>query len=1160
MIGKRFLSSALMCGALSIGSLVSGLTLKTVLADTSVDGTEVVQEVVTNTYETGEERTNANGYKYMVDEVTGNATITGYIGSNAYLEIPSQINGYNVTKIADYALEQNWDIISVVIPSSITEIGEYAFYQCDNLKTVEFKEGINDAIIGACAFLGTNVQSIVIPGNYKVIDHGAFYCCTNLVGVEFRKSNSGIADQKILAGAFALCGNLKSFGLWDTVSEIADDAFKNSNILYFWGDINEYIANYAKEQRIDYVTSYGETEDGFTYNVSYGKAIITGYTGTETDITIPAEVDGYKVKKINTHAFYRNKTIQRITISEGIEEIDNEAFYNCDFESIELPSTITYLYERAICSNGQLKNIILNPGKEDVTVEAYAFGFNVNLQYIRIPANYTIIKSLAFNNCIALETIIFETDGIYREEQRLNGNIFSNCNIKTIVMPPTINIKKYVGEDIFYDIASDYDPYIIYGCEGSTAQAYAIEKNLTFIPYKAVLNGPSVSTVGSEITLNAIESTGYGKLQYSYIMHDINTDTWFRYDDGEFVDRNYLTLDVTEALKTKEFYVEAKDGAGIVTRSVPLSIDVYEKITGKLELNEATTGYDLAVGDTVKFDVSAVGGSGSFTYRFVMYDVDKTSSTIIRDYGSSNTFVYQLTDDGNKEFIVYVKDSVENETTLNNIKVVIKDRLQVVATSNMSNAIVGEVVNITATAIGGSKDYTYSCYIHNLRTDEWFSFEDGKFVENNIFNWDTSDFTSGQHHVYVEVKDAIGRIVRSDAKRIDLFEPINIEITLDDSVTADDVYDGVGHKLVLGNTVKLEAKATGGNEVYQYQFMLIDFETNKYTVLREYANSDTYMFEAEKIGYMGYAVMAMDGHGKSSMSKVIDVTVVNPLKIVATADKTSAIVGDKITISAKGLGGVEDYTYSFLVYNSDTRKWHRFNNDEFSKKNTLTWKASSSGTRKFFVEVKDGSGEVVRSEAITVIIKDEPLTIAATVSKTIIEVGQTIDISSNVTGGKGAYTYSYLIYNPTTKKWHRVNKTFTENNSYTWKAKETGTRKFFVEVKDEAGNIVRSEAVTINIVEPLKITIEANDVDVKVGEKVKLTALATGGTKSYTYSFLVYNISTKKWYRYNEGEFTEKSTYTWRASDTGKRKFFVEVKDGSGNVVRSEGIIIKVNK
>lgn len=72
-------------------------------------------------------------------------------------------------------------------------------------------------------------------------------------------------------------------------------------------------------------------------------------------------------------------------------------------------------------------------------------------------------------------------------------------------------------------------------------------------------------------------------------------------------------------------------------------------------------------------------------------------------------------------------------------------------------------------------------------------------------------------------------------------------------------------------------------------------------------------------------------------------------------------------ITGTAVGGSGNYTYSFLLHNKDTNEWHRFS--DFKSANKLSWLASSTGNREFYIEVKDSTGTVIRSSAISVSVK-----------------------------------------------------------------------------------------------------------------------------------------------------------------------------------------------
>ena len=69
---------------------------------------------------------------------------------------------------------------------------------------------------------------------------------------------------------------------------------------------------------------------------------ITGYYGTEEKITIPSEIDGYKVRRIEGDAFGDCVSLTRVTIPEGVNEIGSYAFSDCSsLTSVTIPEGVT---------------------------------------------------------------------------------------------------------------------------------------------------------------------------------------------------------------------------------------------------------------------------------------------------------------------------------------------------------------------------------------------------------------------------------------------------------------------------------------------------------------------------------------------------------------------------------------------------------------------------------------------------------------------------------------------------------------------------------------------------------------------------------------------------------------------------------------------------
>ena len=94
-------------------------------------------------------------YQYI--EENGNITIVGYIGENTKIEIPSQINGKNVTKIGESAFYEK-TFVKIVLPNTIDTLESNAFGSCDVVTNLVISSELTN--VASNAFLGTTVIKI----------------------------------------------------------------------------------------------------------------------------------------------------------------------------------------------------------------------------------------------------------------------------------------------------------------------------------------------------------------------------------------------------------------------------------------------------------------------------------------------------------------------------------------------------------------------------------------------------------------------------------------------------------------------------------------------------------------------------------------------------------------------------------------------------------------------------------------------------------------------------------------------------------------------------------------------------------------------------------------------------------------------------------------
>ena len=182
---------------------------------------------------------------------------------------------------------------------------------------------------------------------------------------------------------------------------------------------------------------------------------------------------------------------------------------------------------------------------------------------------------------------------------------------------------------------------------------------------------------------------------------------------------------------------------------------------------------------------------------------------------------------------------------------------------------------------------------------------------------------------------------------------------------------------------------------------------------------------------------------------------------------------------------------------------------------------------------------------------EKPLTITA--SKT--EADKTVTFTAKAAGGKEGYTYKFIVYNKTTGTWGVV-QNYSSKNTCTWTKGSAGDRYFYVDVKDAAGNVARSEALNVKIEATApKVTLTGSSETVNAGAKLTLTAQTTLGS-GCTYKFIIFNPATNQWFKLQD--FSSSNTFTWTAGSDGTRLFYVDVKDADGNVTRSKALNVTI--
>lgn len=166
----------------------------------------------------------------------GNSVLIHYSASDNEVVIPDGI------KYIAGGFSSNETVTKVTIPDSVIRVRSASFYECKNLKSVEFKGYITH--IDAAAFANcTNLSDVTLPAGLKVLESRMFYSCSKLTDIKLPSSIKLIGKaafyscneliniefpetlKALDSAAFFGCTKLQSLALPDSVENFGDVTF-----------------------------------------------------------------------------------------------------------------------------------------------------------------------------------------------------------------------------------------------------------------------------------------------------------------------------------------------------------------------------------------------------------------------------------------------------------------------------------------------------------------------------------------------------------------------------------------------------------------------------------------------------------------------------------------------------------------------------------------------------------------------------------------------------------------------------------------------------------------------------------------------------------------------------------------------------------------------
>ena len=366
------------------------------------------------------------GNSYLVFELSDDETYYIVIGlkkdyTGTVVVIPSTHEGKPVKSIGGNAFENRFKLTSITIPSSVTSIGERAFFNCDSLTNINVdNNNANYKSIDGNLYtkdgktliqytIGKTDTSFAIPECVTSVGNYAFYGCTSLTNITIPGTVTSIGSS-----VFSGCSKLTKITIPASVTSIGEDAFwcctslTNVTILGGITDISDYM--------------------------------FYGCTSLES-ISI-----SLSVTNIEDYAFAGCSSLENIAIPSNVTRIDEFAFKDCtSLRSIIIPNNVRWIGSGVFHGCTSLTNIEISSRVTDISDHMF-FGCT-SLESITIPSSVTSIQHYAFEGCTSLTSITIPSS-----VTSIGEGVFYNCtSLGSITLP-------FVGANLegTFDTSFDY--------------------------------------------------------------------------------------------------------------------------------------------------------------------------------------------------------------------------------------------------------------------------------------------------------------------------------------------------------------------------------------------------------------------------------------------------------------------------------------------------------------------------------------------------------------------------------------------------------------------------------------------------------------------------------------------------------------------------------
>ena len=433
-----------------------------------------------------------------INKITFTGRTNGTMGSGIGIDYTPS----GITNLPWYLSKAN--LTTVVFDSNVKHIGNNLLNGCSNIETVIFGTGskldsigdqafkVNSSLrsfvipegttkIGTSAFAQTGFPTIVIPSSVNTIGANAFQDNTALYSVRFAEGSN---LQIINSGIFSGCTSLYNVNVPDSVYDIRNDAFSNTDmgVLYFPEGVTigtqtgVIVINYSDMYDVDIFMT------GTTVNVSADvhypvKSLIAAVDdGSGNKATVTETTGGWTFNAGTDTRFFIY--FRAPAVEYRIVDAQNAAVSGSFALSGAVTIDVTY------------------EGRRVTLIDADAFKDNTSITELTIPID-AVITAGAFTGCTGISKITLSG--------ALGGSNGLNYTSTTVVNTPWYINKDSLLRVVIGPMVRTIGDYMFYECE--SLESITLESSILTSIGRFAFSGTAIASIALPASVTNIDST-----------------------------------------------------------------------------------------------------------------------------------------------------------------------------------------------------------------------------------------------------------------------------------------------------------------------------------------------------------------------------------------------------------------------------------------------------------------------------------------------------------------------------------------------------------------------------------------------------------------------------------------------------------------------------